>query len=225
MNRISSILGGLAVIAIALVFIVQFRPATNVQATAEPTCAVEIGGECVSSLHFWAAYRLLAPRGADAARLRSMALRRQTAEGLVERHLLVQDAKRLGIGITDAELTEELAAGRAHVSLPADKARQLGYALGLDENLFRILDVRDRKTKKFDTAAYEKQVRTIAKMSPTDFREYQRDELVAARMRDLIKARARVGESEAFTQFSREKSTATLLLLASVCLTHSKIFH
>src|SRR5690606_15935316 len=33
---------------------------------------------------------------------------------------------------------------------------------------------------------------------------------IAARMRDFIRARVRVGENEAFEQFSREKSTRTL---------------
>ena len=47
-------------------------------------------------------------------------------------------------------------------------------------------------------------------MSPQDFREYQREELIAARMRDIIRSRVSVGEDEAFEQFSREKATATL---------------
>ena len=47
-------------------------------------------------------------------------------------------------------------------------------------------------------------------MSPAEFRDYQRAEIVASRMRDLVRARVRVGEDEAFDQFSREKSTATL---------------
>ena len=99
MNKVSSVLGAAAVIAIAVVFIVQFRPATGAQAASGPVCAVEIRGSCVSSTHFWAAYRVLAPRNADAARLRSMGLRRQVIEGLVDRHLLVEDAKRLGVTI------------------------------------------------------------------------------------------------------------------------------
>lgn len=49
----------------------------------------------------------------------------------------------------------------------------------------------------------------MTKMSPSDFRTYQKQELIAARMRDLIRARVRVGENEAFEQFSREKSTRT----------------
>ncbi|WP_437947349.1 peptidylprolyl isomerase [Sorangium sp. So ce296] len=210
MNRLSQIFGAAIVIAIAVVFIVQFRPNTGpVQSTAS-TCAVEVRGSCISSVEFNASKNLLAMRSVDENRLRAMGYRRLTAEGLYERWLLNEDAKRLGITVSDDELTSELVAGRVRVSLPADKIRQVGYALNLREDLIRYLDVRNRQTKKFDSKQYEKQIRAITKMSPTDFRDYQRKELVAARMRDLIRARVRVGENEAFEQFSREKSTRTL---------------
>ncbi|WP_437818949.1 peptidylprolyl isomerase [Sorangium sp. So ce1078] len=210
MNRLSQIFGAAIVIAIAVVFIVQFRPNTGpVQSTAS-TCVVEVRGSCISSVDFNASRNLLAMRAVDENRLRAMGYRRLTAEGLYERWLLNEDAKRLGISVSDDELTTELVAGRVRVSLPADKIRQVGYALNLREDLIRYLDVRNRQTKKFDNKQYEKQIRNITKMSPTDFRDYQRKELVAARMRDLIRARVRVGESEAFEQFSREKSTRTL---------------
>ncbi|WP_437320503.1 peptidylprolyl isomerase [Sorangium sp. So ce385] len=210
MNRLSQIFGAAIVIAIAVVFIVQFRPNTGPVQSAASTCAVEVRGSCISSVEFNASRNLLAMRSVDENRLRAMGYRRLTAEGLYERWLLNEDAKRLGITVSDDELTSELVAGRVRVSLPADKIRQVGYALNLREDLIRYLDVRNRQTKKFDSKQYEKQIRAITKMSPTDFRDYQRKELIAARMRDLIRARVRVGENEAFEQFSREKSTRTL---------------
>lgn len=211
MNRLSQFLGAAAVIAIAVVFIVQFRPATGTQVhSIGNTCAVEVRGSCVSSVDFKASYNLLAPRNAEDNRLRAMGLRRLTAEGLYERWLLNEDAKRLGISISDDELTAELMAGRARVSLPADKIRQVGYALSLRDDLIRYLLVRNRQSKKFDIKQYDKEIRTITKMSQSDFREYQRKELIAARMRDVVRSRVRVGENEAFDQFSREKSTRTL---------------
>jgi peptidyl-prolyl cis-trans isomerase D len=68
----------------------------------------------------------------------------------------------------------------------------------------------DKKSGKPDLKAYEKQVKSLARMAPAEFREFQRDELLAARMRDLVRSRARVGEAEARAQFAREKSTATI---------------
>jgi peptidyl-prolyl cis-trans isomerase D len=211
-NRLSQIFAAAAVIAIAVVFVVQFQPNAGMQVKGPGiTCAVEVRGNCIPSTEFWASYRLLAPRNADAARLRAMGLRKLAAEGLYERWLLTEDAKRLGITVSDDELTAELASGRAHVSLPADKMRQVGYALGLtpfgDGELFRVLDVRNRQTKKFEKKRYDREVRAVTKLSEQDYRNHQKQELIAGRLRELIKARVRVGESEAFEQFSREKST------------------
>ena len=212
MNKISTILGPILVLAIAVVFIVQFqavRP-TAVKAENGPECAVEVQGACrVDKQTFDAAYRLLAGRS-DVSRLRSMGFGKKVAEGLLEAWLLDQDAKRLGIGVSDDDVTAEIASGRAHVSLPASDARQLGYSIQLGEDEVRQLPVKSPKTKRFDAKYAEKQIRTITMMSPAEFRDYQRSELVAARMRDIVKSRVRVGENEAFDQFSREKSTATL---------------
>lgn len=211
MNKLSSILGGLAVLAIAFVFIFSFQPGGGTNQMKEgPDCAAEVGGTCIRATHYWAAYRLLAPRNADAARLRAMRLKLQTMDGLVERQLLVDDARRLGLGVSEEDLSAELAAGRFRVSLPAERMRQYGYALGLAEDGVRLVPVTDRKTGKFDPKVYEKTVRTVAHMAPPEFREHQREEILAARLRDLIRSRARVGESEARAQFLREKSTATL---------------
>ncbi len=217
MNKVRSVLGAAAVTAIAIVFIVQFRPATGAQTASGPTCALEINGSCISSQDFWATYRFVAPRNTDAARLKPFRLRERTADGLIERWLLVQDAKRLGLTVSDEDLNAELRSGRVHVSLPADKAEELAYYLGgegLGRQLLaqgvRLVYVKNRQTKKFDLKQYEKETRTVSQMSPTDFREFQRKELVASRMRDLVKSRVRVSESEAFDQFAYERSTATV---------------
>jgi peptidyl-prolyl cis-trans isomerase D len=210
-NKLQNVLGAAAVIAIAVVFIVQFRPASNAQKTdTGPQCAVEVHGTCVASTNaFWAAH-LLIGYGFDPGRLRSMGLRKRVADGLVEQWALNQDAKRLGITVSEDDISAELAAGRAHVSLPASDIQQLGANLRFGEDMTRALNVKSPKTKKFDVKQEEKEVRARTRMSPAEFREYQRAEIVASRMRDLVRARVRVGEDEAFDQFSREKATVTL---------------
>jgi peptidyl-prolyl cis-trans isomerase D len=215
-NKLSSILGAAAVIAIAVVFIVQFQPATGAQKDTGPVCAAEVRGSCINTNTFWASYYLLTYRGVDATRLRTMGFRRQTVDGLIETWLLNQDAKRLGITVSDDEVSAEIVAGRAHVSLPADKARATGYSLGLIDprrpmsDLISPLSVKDKKSKKFDAKAAEKDIRRRTRLSPAEFREFQRQELVAARMRELIRSRVRISENEAFEEFARLKSTAQI---------------
>jgi len=217
-NKLSSVLGAAAVIAISVVFILQFRPASNTARTdTGPTCAVEVHGSCaVDAGQFWAAYRLIAGN-ADPSKLKAMGMRRKVADGLLEQWVLNQDAKRLGIGVSEDDLSAEVFKGRAHVSLPAQDIAQLGYNLQLQgrrgelaPDTIREMPVKGPKTKRFEQKIYEKNVRSLTRLSPEDFRAFQRNEIVAARMRDLIRSRVRVSEDEAFEQYSRDKSTVTL---------------
>lgn len=221
MNKTVSAIGGLFVILVAVVFIVQFRPGsgTGPSASSGPSCATE--GICVPTTHYWAAYRL-AGGGRDAAYLKSMGLRAIVADGLIERWILNEEAKRLGVTVSDEEITTELAKGRAYVSLPADKERMLAFYLGLLspqpqrvswETPFRLLRVKNSKTNAFDLKAYDKEIRAWTKLSPSDFREFQREEMIAARMRDIIKSRVHVAEAEAYGEYSRVKATITVSYL------------
>ena len=57
-------------------------------------------------------------------------VRALVVEGLIQRHLLLQDAKRLQITVSDAAVTRHLAKGLARVSLPADQ-EDYAYYVGL----------------------------------------------------------------------------------------------
>jgi peptidyl-prolyl cis-trans isomerase D len=226
-NKLTSILGGFAVIAVAIVFIINFRPNANQPVVDRPSCAIEVRGNCITPLHYDTSYRL-AMWGLDAERARQLPMRKIVAEGLIERWLLNEDAKRLGITVSDDDLNAELARGRARLSMPLEpvevtisqgkgktvqqkiQADDLFPYIGLDEDMVRPLDVKNRETGKFDLKTYERQVRLIGKMSPQDFREYQKEELVASRMRDLVRSRVKVGEEEAFTRYAQDKTTATI---------------
>ena len=86
----------------------------------------------------------------------------------------------------------------------------LGYSLRLGEDSVRLLPVTNPDTKAFDYKTYDRVVRQFSGRSPTEFKVMQRQELLAARMRDLVRARVRVGDDEAFTAYQREKATATI---------------
>lgn len=205
MNRLSSLLGGLAVIAIAVVFIVNFQPGGGQnQFKKGPDCAADVLGTCIRASHFWASYRLLAPRGSDLDDAQKRKLKELTLEGLIERELLLGEAKRMGIGVSDEELSKELFAGRLRASVPAKAPPQMVGMVNYREHFL------DRKTKKFSADVYKRIVTELTYLSETDFREYQKQELIAARMRDLIKERVRISEAEAFDQFAREKQDVTV---------------
>ena len=205
-----SIVYGGIVFAIAMVFIVQFRPGSGQQtASLTQQCAANIRDRCVTPKEFLASLGLVAPRGADENRLRAMSIRRQVLEGIVERSLLVQDAKRLNVTISDDEINKELGKGRFRVSLPQTR-RELLFYLGITEDGIRLLDVTNSKTKKFDYEAYKRVVRLTTNRSPAEFKEMQREEIIASRMREIVASRASVSEAEAFETYKREKSSAKI---------------
>lgn len=206
-SKLTQFFGAFAVIAIAIVFILQFQPATPGQASggSGSKCAIDIQGDCINSAQWTASYRLLAQRvapGADADRLRAMGLYRRTTDGLIERWLLNRDAERLGLTVSDDDLTASLVKGRAYVSLPAQE--------GVPQALVVPMNVENRQTKLFDRKAYEREVRARTQLSEQEFREHQRRELIAERMRDLIRSRAHVSEPEAYAFYAREKSTSVV---------------
>lgn len=219
MNKTVSAIGGLFVILVAVVFIVQFRPASGGGGGfSGPACAVEIQGSCIPASHFTAAFRLVGG-GFDQSFLKSMSVRRHVTDGLIERYLLNEDAKRLGVSVSDEEVTAEIARGRAYVSLPADKERELAFYLGLLspvprravwETPFRTLQVKNPKTKLFDSKTTERTIRNVTKLSPTDFRDFLREEMIAARMRELIRSRVHVADAEGFENYAQRKATVTL---------------
>ncbi|MET0591343.1 MAG: SurA N-terminal domain-containing protein, partial [Polyangiaceae bacterium] len=208
---ITSAVYGLIIVATVVVFVVQFRPgAQGTTGSIRQECAAQIRGRCIDPKDYTAELMLVAPgRMIEASQMKALGVRKYVQEGLVERTLLVQDAERLGITVSEDELNNELMAGRAHVSLPVEQARMLSYTLRLADGV-RLLPVTSPDNKAFDYKVYDRVVRQFTNRSPTEFKAMQREEVLAARMRDLVKGRVRVGDDEAFTTYQREKSSATI---------------
>ena len=208
--------------SIILVFALEFRAGKNgPTASLKKECAIELKGSCVDPKDYYASFGLIVPRGVDPKAARRLELHKKVLDGLVERELLVGEAERLGISVSEAEVEDELFNGRAHVSLPADDAEKLSYQLGLcrrseerpgceagADTMVRELHVKRTASEPFDYAVYEREVRMIANRGPKEFKEMQQRELVAARMRALIREPVRVSDTEAFALFDQERSTA-----------------
>jgi peptidyl-prolyl cis-trans isomerase D len=209
---LSSAVYGVLIVATVVVFVIQFRPGASGQTgSIRLQCVVEVRALCVDPKEFYASLGLIAPgRMIEGAQARALAVRRSTAEGIAERILLVQDAERLGLTLAEKDVDDELVVGRMHVSLPSDRAAALAGSLGMGRDMVRVLPVTDPDTKRFDYKIYERMVRQYTNRSPTEFKNWQKAELLAARMRDLVRSRVRVGEEEAYFVYQREKSSATI---------------
>jgi peptidyl-prolyl cis-trans isomerase D len=208
---------GIVLIGTAAAFVVNFGPnmgreGKGIRDAFNETCAVKVGSACVDPRTHRAVYRLLMPRDRDGAtdikRARSMGLSKTVADGLVERELLLKEAARVGLTVTDREVTDSIVNGFIRVSVPSDNP-QATMSFRLDDGRM-YAGFKDAKTKKFSEKAYEKQVKQYAGVSPSEFREWQSREILAHKMRDLIKAPVRISDEEAFTVFLKQKSTATI---------------
>jgi peptidyl-prolyl cis-trans isomerase D len=207
-----------AVIAIAMVFVVQFRPGAGTnKGSSGPRCAMEVSGECIPHSDFVSSYRHVAPAGVDEQVLKQLRLRQLVLEGLVERWLLNKDAERLGISVSDDEVTRQLGKGISRFSVPVAHEDQLvGWPAGVlmrfmqgqivppPEGPGRRMPVHDPKTGEFDYEKYKRWVSRMSNKTLADFREYQKAEIVAARVRALVRSRVRVSETEAYDKFARD---------------------
>jgi peptidyl-prolyl cis-trans isomerase D len=207
------------VVAIIAVFLLEFRQTSRMKTgSIRRECAATVDRECVTPKDYYAEFGLIVPRGMTAKQIKSYGLRKQVLDGVVERELLVAEAQRLGLAADEEAAKAELRQGRAHVSLPAASALRLGVGLdlvsadehGLARDGVRELPVINSKTQEVDDDLYARVVRSMTNRSPKEFLKMQARELLAARMRDLVKARVRISEGEAFDAFQREKSKAVV---------------
>lgn len=210
---------GLVVFAIIFVFVLEFRSTSRMRTgSLRRECAASIDGECVTSKDYYAEFGLIVPRGMSPKQVKTYGLRRQVLDGVIERELLTAEAHRLGLSVDEESVKKELRLGRAHVSLPAATAVRFGSMLdllsadetGIERDLVRELPIVDPKTGEVDDDLYSRVVRSMTNRSPKEFLKMQVREVLAARMRDLVRSRVRVSDGEAFDAFMREKSKAVV---------------
>ncbi len=211
-SGLKSIVYGAIIIATVLAFVIGWPNAGRKTASLKEACVATVRGFCVDPKSQKASYRILIPRDQGGnlltARAKSMGLSRITLDGLIERELLIVEAERLGLSVTEDEINDSIFGGFIYVSVPvADPSK--GMSLGVrDGHVYA--GFRDPKTKQFDMKTYERQIRVLTGRSAVEFREWQGRELLAAKMRDLVRAPVRTSDTEAFELYQAEKSSATV---------------
>ncbi|MEO7111744.1 MAG: SurA N-terminal domain-containing protein, partial [Polyangiaceae bacterium] len=210
---LTSIIYGAIIVAMIAVFVIQFRPNSGEKtASINESCAATVRGRCIDPKEQRAAYRLLIPRDQQGnlltGRAKSMGLIKIATDGLVDRELLCAEADRIGVTVSDDEVSDEIIHGFIHVSVPADRPDMAASLRVGDGRLY--VGFKDPKTKEFDVKVYERTIRNLVGRSPTEFREGQARELLASKMRDIVRSPVRVSEGEALDNYINEKSSARL---------------
>lgn len=210
---LSSIIYGVIIVGMVLVFVIQFNPSAGKKtASVGEQCVAKVSGWCITPKDHSAAYRILIPHGQNGElltkRAKSMGLPKIALDGLVERELLIKEADRLGLAVSDDEITDSIFNGVIQVSVPSDNPA-LAYSLGVQDGK-KFANFRDSKTKRFDLKVYRRAIKALMGRSETEFRDEQGRELLAAKVRDLVRAPIRVSEPDATESYIAEKSTATV---------------
>jgi peptidyl-prolyl cis-trans isomerase D len=191
--------------AVAVVFVIQFRPnADSPTAGLTKKCVAKVRGDCIDERE-WKAQRYLLRGQYDAPGIN---WNKAAVDSLIERTLLEQEAKRLGIRVTEDDVMNELVRWRVHVMVPA-AMRPQARQLGVDPSGIRWTQF-GSKEKPFDQQIFEKVVQSTTGQNTTEFVDSQQEELVAARLLLLVAERVKVGDTEAFEQFVFERSTTAL---------------
>src|SRR5690606_31873229 len=151
---VSQWLMGGVVVAIIIVFMVPAMSGGG--GSLEVQCAAKVRSSCVTVKDYYAAYGLIsASQELTNKRAKGLGLPSAALDGLVERELLVEEADRLGIAVSEEAIEEELVHGRIHVSVPVAQHAYLARYIGIGEELIRYLPVTNSKTGKFDFKIYE----------------------------------------------------------------------
>jgi peptidyl-prolyl cis-trans isomerase D len=204
---LTSIIYGVIIVGMILVFVLGFNPsAGKKQGSVSEACAARVTGSCIEPKAHRAAYRLIFSRGTGG--MKQATASRIVLEGLIERELLVNEAQRLGLTVSEDEITDSIFHGFVLLSLPSDQV-QMQQSLGIQDGKVNV-GFKDPKTKQFDMKTYERLVKQITGRSPTEFREWQSREILAAKMRDLVRAPVRVAEDEALDRYKTERTTSTV---------------
>ena len=181
---------------VIVVFIVNFGPqsqgTTCEQMNKEDGYAAKVGGQTITSNNFRYGFMLMGggqkpPKAAQQERLKETVM-----DLLIERELLVETADKLGFVVTEEEVEDEIAESRLTL-------------LGAQRVFPRL-----QKDGKFNYESFKMFVQFELGMTPKAFLAEQRKELMAARVRNLLRESVAVSDDEVKNEFVRKNRQLSL---------------
>lgn len=204
-------LGGIVLLIMAA-FAFDYRQGSS---GFKQECVVTVDGSCVEPKDFHLISRLVGVPGMTNKALQKTGFTQHALNALVERELLLKEARRLGVGVSEDDIDAELALGRVHFSWPVDAPVPQAVFQGMPfpkagaQETLTYIPVRNSKTNEFDFKLYRRQLQNLMRMSPKEFKKHQSDELRAWRVRQSLVAPVRVSEDEAFVTYEQQQSKVT----------------
>jgi peptidyl-prolyl cis-trans isomerase D len=182
---------------IIVVFVISFGPqsqgATCDQSMDDAPYAAKVGGQVISNNAFRYGFLLeggdrVPPKMAKQARLKEMVL-----DKLIERELLATMADKLGFVVSDDEVDDQIGDGTI--------MRLGGAAVSVPQL---------KKDGQFSYEAFKTFVRMNLQQTPNAFVEEQKKEMLASRVRNLVRSSATVSPDEVKAEFIRKNRQINL---------------
>jgi peptidyl-prolyl cis-trans isomerase D len=178
------------------VFIINFGPQS--QGGCESTVtrasyAAKVNGGTVTARDFRYAYILAGGPQYQGQRARELRIRERVLDELLERELLVGEAERLGFAVSEEEVEDLIA-----------QSKLVGLG-GFEQTATSM-----QKDGHFDYDSFVRFVQFQLGMSPKAFIDEQRRELLATRVRQLLRNGVNVSEHEVKGEFERQGNQVNL---------------
>jgi peptidyl-prolyl cis-trans isomerase D len=181
---------------IIAVFIISFGPQSRgggcEGAMGGDESAARVGGETVSTQAYTYAFRLMGGSNQPPQFLKLRRFKEAVMDRLIERELLANEAQRLGFDVGEEDVNKMLV-----------EAKIVG--LGIQRSVPRI-----QKDGVFNYDQFKNFALYDLGLSPERFVEQQRRELLAAEVRDFIRASVRVSPEEIKTAFEAKNRQVNL---------------
>ncbi|HET6149099.1 MAG TPA: SurA N-terminal domain-containing protein [Polyangia bacterium] len=173
------------------VFIISFGPQSRGVSCDGPGSgadhyAAKVAGDVVSTSSFRYGYLFLGGAQYPAQMAKQQRLKEMVMDKLIERELLAQEAQRLGYVVSNEEVEDLIA-----------EAKMIG--LGYPRAINRV-----QKDGKFNYEAFKNFVQYELSLNPKTFIDEQKREILASRVRDLMRAGVKVSLDEVKAEAERK---------------------
>jgi peptidyl-prolyl cis-trans isomerase D len=178
------------------VFIINFGPQSQggcESQVSRASYAATVNGSTVSARDFRYAYILAGGPQYQPQRAKELRIRERVLDELLERELLSAEADRLGFAVSEEEVEDLIAQGKL-------------IGLGGFEQTATAM----QKDGVFDYDSFVRFVQFQLGISPKAFIDQQRREMLAARVRHLLRNGVNVSEHEVKGEFERQSNQVNL---------------
>jgi peptidyl-prolyl cis-trans isomerase D len=178
------------------VFIINFGPQSGGGCgapAATSSFAAEVDRQSVSARDFRYAYLLANGPGYQTDRAKAMRIKERVMDALIERELLAQEAERLGFRVGEEEVEDLLL-----------ESKIIGVG-GFEMPVTAV-----QKDGRFDYETFQKFVQFQLGLNTKSFIEQQRKEMLAGRVRTLLRGGVNVSTDEVKAAYERSNNQVNL---------------